>query len=152
MWSDDLNTTDAARMDFAALLDAFMPLAQGLVRRDGSFTPFAGYLDAEGAPQGLMVKLDEEEDPTADQIVGALEKALKDRAAHSDVQAAVIFADVMLRPRDEEDAEAIFGRFEHSDGSAFRLFLRYIEQDGAVVFHDPSGVADTPGGLTNRRH
>ncbi len=152
MTYDDLNTSDTARADFAALIDAFMPLAKGLLRRDGSFAPFAGYLDGEGEAQGLQVRLDDDEEPAPDDIVAALEGALRERAAGEGVRAAVIFADIRLRPRGEPEAEAILGRFEHSDGSAFRLFLRYAASDGALEFHDPSGAPEDPAGLTSRRH
>ncbi len=150
---DSFNTSDLAREAFAALIDAFMPLAQGLVLRDGSFTPFAGYLDAEGEPQGLSVKLEEGDAPAPDRIVAALEGALRERAASGGVQAVVIFADIHLRPRHEDHSDAILGRFEHSDGSSFRLFYRYGDgEDGRTVFRDPSGAPETPAGLTSRRH
>ncbi len=153
MTYDDLNTSEGAREDFAALIDAFMPLAKGLLRRDGSFVPFAGYLDGAGEAQGLQVQLDDDEQPAPNEVVDALEGALRERAAGEGVRAAVIFADIRLRSRGEPEAEAILGRFEHCDGSAFRLFLRYATAgEGVVEFHDPSGAPEDPAGLTSRRH
>lgn len=151
----DLPMSDGALEDFAALIDVFTPMAKGLLERDGTFPPFAGYLDLGGAAHGVVLGEDTDPDPDAGGL-DELENALRRRAAEGDVKAAVIFADVRLGDEEtvdeDETDDAVLGRFEHADGSAIELFLRYHRRDDMVVFRDPSAVAAQRAGLTASRH
>ncbi len=153
--ADDAFATDRAQIDFGALIDAFMPLAQGLLERDGFFTPFAAYLDGEGEARGLAVQdlpgqASDIEDPDA--AVTSLEGALRSYASRGEVQAAMILADIRFITDDAPTNEAVYGRFEHRDGSAMELMMPYELTDGNLAFREPSASPGRALGLTARQH
>lgn len=148
-------TTDGARADFGALIDAFLPIVTSYLQRDGQFAPIAGYLDGEGEAQGLRVTLDREgheplDDP--ERSVSSLETALRAQAERGLVKAAVIMAWVRMGEDEDATIPAIWSRFEHADGSAMDLYLPYDEDTYRLDYGGASASRRDSEGLAARQH
>lgn len=151
--------TEGARVDFGALIDAFMPIVAGYLERDGGFMPMAGYLDTQGQTCGLRVAPADPDGPTemvsqddAKQSVASLEDALREQCDAGVVKASVIITGVRFLEEHTTTGPAIWGRFEHSDGSAMDLFLPYDEKTRRLNYNDASASPRDHEGLAARCH
>ncbi len=149
--------SDGARVDFGALIDTFLPIIVGLLERDGGFDPIAGYLDSNGQACGLKVtpesKMGDRDDVVdPERSVISLERELKRHAAAGGIKAAVIIAEVQFADDDTSEEEAVWGRFEHCDGSALNLFLPYDRSTRTLHYDGASASPSRCEGLAARRH
>lgn len=117
------------------LLNAGLPYAQDMLEEHGEFQPFGAVMDPDGEIQ-MVAGHSDDEVLRADAAIAILMEAFLEGAAENRYKAVALFSNVTIEMGDDgnsEEATAIQGNLEHSDGYCVDVFLPYVSAGDAPV-------------------
>jgi hypothetical protein len=114
------------------LLDALLPMARGLLEKNGEFFPFGAVMDRDG--KVTMVAGDTgTEHPPSDEVIELLRTAM--RREKDDYLAVGVCYDVRVRTRaGAEPTDAICASLEHKGGMAVDVVEPYAKRANKVEY------------------
>ena len=128
----------AAQEDLDQLLNALLPFAQQMLGQHGEFFPFGATLRVDGELRVAAADAGEAR-PTAEDVLAAVEDALRADAKAGTITAAGTVANVTVDLGDGP-SDAIVVDLDHADGESVRVFLPYSAgESGGYVYGDLVG-------------
>ncbi len=122
------------RVDLDQLLSAMLEFAEELLRDEGAFHPFGGWMFASGEIALLGAQMDEEY-PLASDTIEVLVQGLRAEARAGTVIATALCYDVTAETEDGQTTDAIAVALEHRLGDAVTVLRPYAPaQDEAFRY------------------
>ena len=123
------------------LLTEGVTFAASLLKKNGEFFPFAVALTKDGEIRHVQARL-EEEQPSSDDVIGFLQKGLRNAVSEGAYCSTAIVSDVKLRDRySGEDNDAIRVAMEDEDSLPITCYVPYSFSDGVLETKDVISVA-----------
>ena len=114
-----------AKDDLEQLMNALIPFAQQMLKKEGEFYPFGVQMDA-GGTIALATADTGEESPTTDRLIAMMTAGFQKSAKAGELRAAGICYDVRVaEPGSDEKTDAICVKIEHADGEALVAYVPY---------------------------
>lgn len=120
----------SVRSQLEDLMKFVVPMAEGLLERHGSFTPYGGATDQNGKHH-LVADEREEDYESAERVLEHVLVRLREGAVEGRWRATALVLDVRTPAPDEPGAgDAIRVLLEHEDGTAIDVLLPYAVHEG----------------------
>jgi hypothetical protein len=117
------------------LLNFLLPYAERMLNQHGEFYPYAAALDSDGELNAVATDVDDDDSVDVTEVLVALHKGLRERAAEGAIRASGIAADVTLTDPDSgETTDAVQVELDHADADAVDIFVPYETEDEGIKF------------------
>ena len=136
----------SVRSQLEELMKFVVPMAEGLLERHGSFTPYGGATDQDGKHH-FVADQREEDYESAERVLEFVMVELRKGAVDGRWRAAALVLDVRTEAPDEaESTDAIRVLLEHEDGTAIDVLLPYavVEDRNRVDYGKLRAAAARP--------
>jgi len=132
-----------AREDFNALLDALMPFAEEMLKKNGEFFPFGAAVSTAGEVSGHAT-YDGNETPSSEDVIAGLVQAFQQDARAGKIRATGICYDGRI-VQDGKKVDAVIIGLEHVSGCASKTCVPYSKgMFGKYRFGDLIASFDEP--------
>lgn len=117
----------SVRDDKDQVLNALLPFAEQMLRRHGSFHPFAAALTRGGEVELVLLVTEAAEDhPESAALPASFQEVLRERAVRREIRACGVCADMRVtKPQTGEVTEAIGAFIEHVEDQPVEVYLPY---------------------------
>ena len=114
-----------AKADLEELMNALIPFAQEMLKKNGAFYPFGVSMD-DGGTVALATADTGEEKPASETLIAMMTAGFQKSARAGKLKAAGICYDVRVTPPGSgEKTDAICVQIEHADGEALVAYVPY---------------------------
>lgn len=127
--------------DSQKLFDILVPFAQKMLRQNGTFAPFGGSVDTDGAI-GLCAASPEHPERSTEEMLDAMHRGLRSRAEKSEIRGAAICFDTRIsQPPNTTKVDAICVHVEHRGEKPVDLYVPYSKGFlGKYTYQDVFGT------------
>jgi hypothetical protein len=117
------------------LLDSVFPVAELLLKKQGTFYPFGGYMEPNGEITHVGAKDSDTDYPMSEDLIDLLRSSFREMAGTRKCKASALIIDVRVTPAgSNQKTDAIQACLDHVDGYSVEVFFPYRIVDGEVVF------------------
>ena len=122
----------SSKQESEALLNALLPFAEKMLRKNGEFYPYGGYMKPDGTIVQVGATDPDTEHPKSKDLIYVLRSSLRELARRKECKAVAIVFDVTVTlPNSNQTGDAIQISIEHAEKYAAEVFFPYhcIEKD-----------------------
>ena len=117
------------------LMNELLPLAERMLKENGEFYPYGGYMTTDGKITHVGGKIEGTDHPKSQPIIDLLTKNFQEEARQGKYKATAIIFDVRIKPPGEEEkGDAIQVSLEHRDGYSVKVLFPYKVIDAELLF------------------
>jgi hypothetical protein len=135
-----------AHPDLNELLNAILPMAEMLLKKQGEFYPIGAIMSSEGEIRHVGGKIEGDDHPPSQSLIDLLTETFQKQATSGKLRAAAICYDVLtVPPGKHQKQDAICCGLEHWLGEAVDVFKPYVKTgDGNIQFDEVFAAKRVP--------
>jgi hypothetical protein len=127
-----------AHPDLNELLNVLLPMAEGLLKKQGEFYPIGAVMLSDGEIRHIGARIEGDDRPQSQSLIDLLTETFQEEATKGNLRAAGISYDVLtVPPGKHQKQDAICCSLEHCFGEVVDVFEPYSKtEDGTFQFGD----------------
>ena len=135
-----------ANSDLNELLNALLPMAEMLLRKQGEFHPIGATMLSNGEIRHVGAKIEGDDHPPSQSLIDLLTESFQKEATAGKLRAAGICYDVLtVPPGKHQKQDAICCGLEHCLGEAVNVYEPYVKtEDGNFQYDEIFAAERTP--------
>jgi hypothetical protein len=126
----------SSKIDAEKLMNELLPFAKQMLKENGEFYPYGGYMDKDGKITHVGAKIEGTDKPTSQPLIELLIQQFQEKARRKESSCFGIVFDVRIVPPGETDkCDSIQVCLDHVDGYSAEVFFPYqINGEGELIF------------------
>jgi len=127
-----------AHPDLNELLNALLPMAEMLLKKQGEFYPIGAIMLSDGEIRHVGAKIEDDDHPPSQLLIDLLTETFQKEATKGNLRAAGISYDALtVPPGKHQKQDAICCSLEHCLGEVVDVFKPYVKtEEGTLQFGD----------------